>query len=91
MSTITLEVPDELLERIRAKAQDAGQDSNVFAVAAIVAGLESFDDADEIDEEMVADMAMAIEATKDDPGLPLEEAFDEIRANFRARHRGSAA
>lgn len=43
MSTITLEVTDELLERIRAKAQDAGQDSNVFAVTAIVAGLDTLE------------------------------------------------
>ena len=43
MSTITLEVPDELLGRIRAKAKDAGQDSDAFAVAAILAWLDTLE------------------------------------------------
>lgn len=87
MSTTTLELPDYLAERLNAFATSRG----LAPADALAALLDEYDDEDEIDEEAVAELARAIEASKDDPGLPLEEAFDEIRANFRARHRVPAA
>lgn len=86
MSTITLEVPDELAAFLTAMDPET---RNRFAVAALERQREVGDD--EIDPEMVADLEIAIQEAETDPGMPLDDAFDLIRANLRARFPAPAA
>ena len=81
--SLTLEVPGDIAERLSAFATSRG----LTPIDALEALLDiEVEREDEIDPEAVAHLEAAIKEAETDPGMPLDEAFDKILADFRVRH-----
>ena len=76
---LTIELPDDLAERVRALAEEAGQDINEFAVAAIREIAE-----EEPDPELIAALRESIADLEAGNLRTLEEVDATVEAAIRA-------
>ncbi len=81
--TITIELPDDLAERVRARAAEAGQDINEYAVAMFREAVE-----EEPDPELIAALREGIADLEAGNLLTLEQVDAAVEAAINAAVTG---
>lgn len=77
MTTITIELPDDVIQKLQARADNQKISLTAYIQSALV---ETIDDDEPTDEEILATLKEAfLEAIHGDMGLPADEVLEELK------------